>query len=143
MTGARIHFISQDLDFTLPDEDFTRQWLINCAKSEQCFIGTLNYIFCSDEYLIEKNNQYLNHDTYTDIITFDYSDGGVLGGDVLISIDRVKENASELSIEFDTELSRVMAHGLLHLAGYGDKSDEEATLMREKEGECLQRLKSI
>ena len=102
-------------------------------ENEQKMKGDITIIFCSDSYLLNMNQQYLQHDYYTDIITFDYSEGAVVSGDLFISIDRVKENAAELAISFRMELYRVIFHGLLHLAGYKDKSKEEEQLMRDKE----------
>jgi probable rRNA maturation factor len=101
----------------------------------------LNYIFCSDEYLHQMNLTYLNHDTLTDIITFDNSEAEqIIEGDIFISIDRVKENSEEFDVLFETELHRVLVHGLLHLFGYKDKSEREKVLMREKEEACLSLL---
>ena len=97
----------------------------------------MDYIFCTDEYLLELNQEYLKHDTFTDIITFDYTDGSAISGDIFISTDRVKENAKEFEEDVLNELRRVMSHGVLHLAGYGDKSKEESKLMREKEDEKI------
>ena len=100
-------------------------------------MGDINYIFCSDNYLHQINFQYLDHDTFTDIITFDQSDKDQIEGDIFISIDRVHENANERNISFVNELHRVMIHGILHLLGYNDKTPKEKQLMREKEDECL------
>ena len=95
------------------------------------------FIFCDDEYLLKINQDYLHHDTFTDIITFPYEDFNGIAGDVFISVERVKENAAEFEVDFDLELKRVMAHGVLHLLGFGDKSEEEASLMRLKEDEKI------
>ena len=100
---------------------------------EQKAIENLNFIFCSDAYLLEKNRQFLNHNTYTDIITFDYCKDQLIIGDVFISIERVKENAESFKVHFEKELDRVLIHGVLHLLGYKDKSDQEKIQMREKE----------
>ena len=100
-------------------------------------LGKLDYVFCDDEYLAEINLQYLNHDTYTDVITFDYSEGEEIVGDIFISIERVRENATEREIAFDEELRRVMAHGVLHLLGFNDEEDAERAAMRAKEDEVL------
>lgn len=113
------------------------QWLSNVASAESTIIDSLTYIFCSDEYLLDINMKYLGHDYYTDIITFPYKEGQHLESDMYISIDRVKENAEEYNELFDTELRRVMVHGLLHLIGYGDKTDGEIQTMRQKEEEYL------
>ena len=100
-------------------------------------IGYINFIYCSDEYLLEMNKKYLDHDYFTDVITFDYSEDKIVSGDIFISIDRVEANARDLAISFDEELNRVMIHGVLHLIGFNDKSDEEKQQMREKEDTCL------
>ena len=100
-------------------------------------VGNISYLFCDDEYLLGVNQQYLNHDTYTDIITFDYVAADLISGDIMISIDRVGENASQFEVPFELELRRVIIHGVLHLLGQGDKSDDEATEMRRQEEESL------
>jgi len=109
------------------------QWLLAVAEAENKTICKLTYIFCSDEYLLDINNKYLGHDFYTDIITFPYKEGHEIESDLFISVDRVRENAVEFNVTFDNELKRVMIHGLLHLMGYGDKSEDQISLMREKE----------
>ncbi|WP_394344899.1 rRNA maturation RNase YbeY [Vicingus serpentipes] len=130
---STISFFSEDIDFELIDESNYISWLQNVVESENKISGELSFVFCDDEYLHKINLQYLNHDTYTDIITFDYTESGVIAGDIFISIDRVKENALLYNKPFKNELSRVIVHGVLHLAGYKDKSEEESTLMRSKE----------
>ena len=100
-------------------------------------VGNINYLFCDDAYLLKINLQYLNHDTYTDIITFDYVHGSLVSGDILISIDRVEENARKYNVSFEQELHRVIIHGVLHLLGQGDKSEEEAQEMRRQETDAL------
>ena len=113
---------------------------MDCALilNEKHSLKTLNFIFCTDEYLHSINLQYLNHDTYTDIITFDNSEGdGLIEGDIFISIDRVKENANKFDVSLEKEIKRVMAHGVLHLCGYIDKTAGEAKQMRLKEDEAL------
>lgn len=133
-----IRFFTEDITYNLPQKQATRQWLKQQAKLEGYDLGELNYIFCSDEYLLDVNRQHLDHDYYTDIITFDNSEKeGKIDGDLFISIDRVTDNARQLNVPADTELRRVLAHGLLHLCGYGDKSEEEAKQMRRKEEEWL------
>lgn len=116
------------------------EWLSDVAAAEKTTINSLTYIFCSDEYLLDINIKYLGHDYYTDIITFPYQEGTSLESDMYISIDRVKENAEDYNEIFDTELRRVMVHGLLHLLGYGDKTDAEIQTMRQKEEEYLLRF---
>ena len=119
------------------DEKSIAQWLANCVQVNSYKIGELNFVFCDDEYLLELNQKYLDHDTFTDIITFDYSDSIGLSGDVYISIDRVQDNADTYEVSFFEELRRVIAHGVLHLMGYGDKSEGEKMEMRRKEDEFL------
>ncbi|WP_213521088.1 rRNA maturation RNase YbeY [Nonlabens sp.] len=121
-----------------PIEEWTyTRWLELVAESESKTIGEISYVFCSDEFLLKINQDYLNHDTFTDIITFDYCEEGLINGEIYISTDRVKENASSFGVSVINELHRVMAHGLLHLCGYGDKSEAEAQLMRDKENEKI------
>ncbi|PHR98874.1 MAG: rRNA maturation RNase YbeY [Leeuwenhoekiella sp.] len=131
-----IEFNSQN-DFVLKEETQVISWLEDIAKVEGYEIDDLGYVFCSDAYLLEINKQYLDHDTYTDIVTFDYSQKGILSGELYISTDRVRDNASEFDVSFETELRRVMAHGLLHMCGYGDKTEEQISVMRSKEEDCL------
>lgn len=119
--------------FKFVERTFFRQWLSALVESHHKKIGDINYIFCDDEYLLSINQQYLNHDTYTDIITFDYCEDDSLQGDIFISIERVRENAVMYHDSFENELHRVMAHGVLHLCGFKDKSEEEALAMRYQE----------
>lgn len=126
-----------ELDFSLDKETYYSDWLSRVIDSEDKSLGNLTYVFCTDEYLLNINQEYLNHDTFTDIITFDYCEGNEISGDIFISIDRVKENAAEYNVDFNEELHRVMSHGVLHLMGYKDKSDEDASLMRSKEEEKI------
>ena len=126
-----------ETDYQLVSEKSYSNWISKIVGTEDGEVVQLDYIFCDDAYLLEINNKYLEHDTYTDIITFDYTDGKNISGDVFISIDRVKENAKTFSVSFDTELRRVMAHGILHLLGYGDKREDEAVIMRAKEDEKM------
>lgn len=139
-----IHFFSEDLPFELTEKLRRKRWLKQLANSRGFVIRELNYVFCSDEYLYQMNVDYLNHDTYTDIITFDNSEKtGELEGDIFISVDRVRENANTLKEEETTELTRVLAHGLLHLMGHKDKTKKEASLMREKEEEAIELYRLI
>ncbi|SHI29974.1 rRNA maturation RNase YbeY [Arenibacter nanhaiticus] len=126
-----------ECEFSLPNGEQYADWLTEVVASENSSCGPLEYIFCDDEYLLKINQEYLAHDTYTDIITFQYSEGSSISGDIFISVERVRENAKEYGVDFDQELLRVMAHGVLHLLGYKDKSDREAALMREKENEKI------
>ena len=112
-------------------------WINRIIVSEGFSAGQIDYIFCSDDYLLELNKEYLNHDTFTDIITFDYRDGNTISGDIFISTDRVEDNAKKYDVAFSNELRRVMCHGVLHLAGFGDKSNKEKRIMREKEEEKI------
>lgn len=133
-----IHFFNEDLSFTPDKEDNTIAWLEQVLKQEGYKAENINYVFCSDNHLLKLNQQYLNHDTLTDIITFDHSDEKEnLEADIFISIDRVKENADALAKEFTDELHRVIIHGLLHLIGFKDKTEAEKQEMREKEDACL------
>ncbi|MGO4912411.1 rRNA maturation RNase YbeY [Leeuwenhoekiella sp. W20_SRS_FM14] len=127
-----IEFDSQN-DFSLDLEEQTRNWIKATALKESYGIEMLGYVFCSDEYLLQINEQFLKHDTFTDIVTFDYTDNKLLNGEMYISTDRVAENAETFGVSFNTELRRVMIHGLLHMCGYGDKTDEEKETMRAKE----------
>ena len=129
---ASILFHSE-CDFTLSKQDARSRWIINSIINESKIVGQLSFIFCEDEYLLEKNIQFLKHDTYTDIITFDYCEGDIISGDIFVSVERVTENADKFGVNFENELDRVIIHGVLHLAGYKDKSKEEANTMREKE----------
>ncbi len=133
-----IYFFSEDINFELKEKLIRKRWLKSIA-TKACFtIKELNYVFCSDEYLYRMNLEYLNHETYTDIITFDNSEKEFdLAGDIFISIDRVSENAKTHNQKVEAELNRVLAHGLLHLMGYKDKTKEEASLMRQKEEESI------
>ncbi|MDO6809144.1 rRNA maturation RNase YbeY [Zobellia galactanivorans] len=124
-------------DFSLENPEKYSRWLEQLIESEQGSLEQLDYIFCSDEELLDMNQKYLSHDTYTDILTFDYTEDEAIAGDIFISVDRVRDNAQDLNTEFEEELRRVMAHGVLHLFGYKDKTDEEASLMRTKEEEKM------
>jgi probable rRNA maturation factor len=117
--------------------EFLFAWFSNVCTVENKNLGDINVVFCSDEYLLEMNREHLNHDYYTDIITFDYSEVPLVSGDLFISVDRVKDNSKELSLPFEDELCRVCVHGLLHLCGYKDKSELDEKLMRSKEDEML------
>jgi probable rRNA maturation factor len=136
-----IYYFEEDINFNISNQNNITSWLSQIIMTEGFELEELNYIFCSDEYLHQMNLTYLNHDTLTDIITFDNSETGqIIEGDIFISIDRVKENSKEFNVLFETELHRVLVHGLLHLFGYKDKSEGEKTLMREKEEACLSLL---
>lgn len=133
-----IIFFNEDIDFKFQHKMLTKRWLKKVAETEGFKVNNLNYIFCTDEYLHKINVEYLAHDTYTDIITFDNSeDEYTIEGDIFVSIERVKENAQELSNAFDEEFKRVLVHGLLHLCGYNDHTDEEEAEMRVLESKYL------
>ncbi|MAT54889.1 MAG: rRNA maturation RNase YbeY [Saprospirales bacterium] len=133
-----ISYHYEEVDFTLSDENAESAWLMDLIEKEGCRLQLLNYIFCSDEFLHRINLEYLEHDTFTDIITFPYADPPVIEGDIFISVERVAENAKAFGVAFEVELARVMAHGVLHLCGYKDKSPEEQSMMRQKEDESLE-----
>lgn len=122
-----------ETDFKLENETKISEWISKAIISENCKEGELNYIFCSDDYLHKINVDFLNHDTLTDIISFDYSVGKELHGDIYISVERVEDNAKDFDVSFEDELARVMIHGILHYCGYKDKSEEDAKLMSSKE----------
>ena len=109
------------------------KWVKKIIRKEKKIVGDIVFVFCNDKYMLEKNIKFLNHDTLTDVITFDYCKGEIISGDIIISIDRVKENATIFNVSFSNELERVMAHGLLHLLGYKDKNKKDALIMRKKE----------
>ncbi|MFK2819072.1 rRNA maturation RNase YbeY [Flavobacteriaceae sp. LMIT009] len=131
-----------ETEFSLESKDIISTWISEVIINEDCKEGELNYIFCDDEYLHKLNIEFLDHDTLTDIISFDYSVGKELHGDVFISVDRVKDNAEDLDVNFNDELHRVMIHGVLHYCGYKDKSDEESKVMRAKEDFYLNKLET-
>jgi len=139
-----IHFFSEEIKFELPQKLKRKNWLKKIAASENFKLGELNYIFCSDEYLYQINVDYLAHHTYTDIITFDNSEvEGKIEGDIFISIDRLKENASKHQQLEEAELSRVISHGLFHLMGYKDKSKDQSKIMRSKEDFAINLFQNI
>ncbi|GIM56389.1 endoribonuclease YbeY [Capnocytophaga canimorsus] len=128
-----------ETEFELPEQETVFQaWIEKIIASEEKELGELNYIFCDDNYLHQINVQYLDHDTLTDIITFDYTEEQIISGDIFISVERVADNAKDFNVDFQAELLRVMAHGVLHLCGYKDKSDAESKQMRSKEEEKMQ-----
>lgn len=129
-----VNFFPEDIKFNLPNKLKRKSWIKALAKDEGFAIAELSYIFCSDEYLHKMNLEYLAHDTYTDIITFDNSEEeGIIEGDIFISIERVRENAKQLKLAEEIELSRVISHGLFHLMGYKDKTKIQKLEMRKME----------
>jgi rRNA maturation RNase YbeY len=138
--SSRIFFHREDVPYLLPKKRRIGAWLSAVAQEEGKRVGEVSYIFCSDNYLLSLNKQYLNADYFTDVITFDYCGEDLVSGDVFISVDRVKENAKLYGQAFFSEMLRVILHGILHLCGYKDKTKKEAEKMREKEDYYLQKF---
>jgi len=134
---GEINFFSEN-SFVLENEQEYRKWIERSIESENKFVGDISFIFCDDEYLHKINLEYLSHDTYTDIISFDNTLGNVLQGDIFISTDRVRENSQNFNADFDEELKRVLIHGVLHFCGFKDKTEREKELMRRKEEEKIE-----
>ncbi|MEJ8802591.1 rRNA maturation RNase YbeY [Pontibacter sp. H249] len=133
-----IEFFSEDVEFELKNPDQVAAWINDVIEEHNQELVSLTYVFCSDDYLHEMNVSYLDHDTLTDIITFDNADEeGIIEGDIFISIDRVRDNAKDLGTTFDNELHRVIIHGVLHLLGFKDKTEEQEELMRNQEDSSL------
>ena len=133
-----VRFFSENIEFTIPFPQKTIQWIQQTVSAESHELSSLNFIFCDDAYLHSINKQYLQHDDFTDVITFSYAENPHrIEGDIFISIDRVKENAAAFQTSFNDELHRVMIHGVLHLLGYNDKSESERQIMRKKENSYL------
>lgn len=132
-----ISFNNQSVFFKLKEKNKIKAWITSVTEKEKHKVGTINYIFCTDDELLEINIKHLNHKTLTDIITFDYTEGTKINSDIFISIERVLENAKKFKVSFEDELHRVMIHGILHLCGYKDKSKSDAELMRKKENGAL------
>lgn len=128
-----IQYCSEDISVPKFQKRKITRWIKETITSEEKTLGDISFIFCSDTYLLEVNKQYLNHDYFTDIITFDYVENGLISGDIFISCDRVKENAAEFNTGFENELFRIIIHGVLHLLGYKDKSKKDKLLMTSKE----------
>jgi len=124
---------NSNIDFKLKNKVKLKKWINNIIEKEGKKLNFVNFIFCDDNEMLEKNISYLNHMTYTDILTFDYTENNIISGDILISIDRITENAKTYNVTFKKELKRVIIHGILHLIGYKDKSKKEKKIMREKE----------
>lgn len=135
-----ICFFSENIDFDLDNKNQIKHWLNEIIQRRNFKTGTINFIFCNDAFLLDLNIKYLNHDTLTDIITFDYSQNSFLSGDIYISIERVKENADLFKKTFLEELHRVMVHGILHLCGLKDKTEDQSKEMRNAEDESLAEL---
>jgi rRNA maturation RNase YbeY len=133
---TKINFYSEN-EFILEETDRYAKWIEQVIASEKMKLEEINYIFCDDEYLLKLNVKFLDHDTYTDIISFNNSVGRILEGDIFISTERVEENAVTFNVDFKEELRRVLSHGILHLCGYNDKTEEESLIMRDKEEEKM------
>ncbi len=128
-----IRFNIEDVSLKLMQRTALKQWIKSVVEAERKKVGEVNFIFCSDEYLLSINKEFLSHDYYTDVISFDYTEGDCIGGDIFISVDTVRANAITYKEDFNAELQRVMVHGILHFCGYGDASDSEKGVMKEKE----------
>ncbi|MBD0831242.1 rRNA maturation RNase YbeY [Aestuariibaculum sediminum] len=129
-----------ETDFKIDNEDQITNWIVTVIETEGFKLEEINYVFCDDDYLYKLNVEFLDHETLTDIISFDYTVGKLIQGDIFISVERVKENAQDFNVPFNKELQRVIVHGVLHYCGYKDKSTSEAKLMREKEDYYLEQL---
>ena len=134
-----IRYFTEDIDFAFKGKSVHNAWLKAVSEEEGRHPGQISVIFCSDPYLLEINRKYLGHDYYTDIITFDYSEGDTISGDLFISVDTVRSNAEYYSADFKDELDRVIVHGVLHLIGYDDHTDEQSAEMRARENHYLER----
>lgn len=134
---------SIETKYSLKNRMLLKRWVKAVLENKGKKLGNLYFILCDDDFLLKINRQFLKHDYYTDIITFDYTEDGIIAGDLFISIDRVRDNAAALQVSEHEELMRVMIHGVLHLLGLKDKSDEEAKQMRKAEEECLELLKEM
>ena len=132
-----ISYFFEDTDFQFKNKTLNNRWLKLVAESEIRRIGQISIIFCSDNYILDVNQQYLQHDYFTDIITFDYCEGDMISGDLFISVETVRENSLEYGTEFSEELNRVIVHGILHLIGYDDHNDDDIAMMRKKENYYL------
>lgn len=136
-----VNFINADSPFRLKNKRKIKAWILSEIKLQNYVPGDINIIFCTDEYLLEVNKKYLRHDYYTDIITFPNQENeNKVGGDLMISVDRIKENSTDFGVAFEEELHRVIIHGILHLLGIGDKSEQEIKTMRNAENESLNRF---
>lgn len=138
-----VTYSTEGISFNFKGRRANNSWLKYVAESEFTRLGPVSIVFCSDDYLLEINKKFLKHDYYTDVITFDYSEGKAISGDIMISIDSVRQNASYYKVDFDTELNRVMVHGLLHLIGYDDHEEEDITVMRGKENYYISKKKEL
>ena len=135
-----VHYHNEEVSFSFNNKREVSLWLKSVVSSFQKELGVINVIFCNDQYLLKINQTYLNHDYFTDIITFNYNENNLISGDLFISIDRVKENAINQKMEFNVEIHRVIVHGVLHLCGLNDQSKQEKEIMRGRENLFLQKL---
>jgi rRNA maturation RNase YbeY len=138
-----VKFFSEDISFNLKNKKQVISWINDSIRKEKRILGDINIIFTSDKYLLRINKQYLNHNYFTDIVTFNYCEKDIINGDIFISIETVKNNSLRFDVNFSVELDRVIIHGILHLIGYDDQNDEEKVIMREKENYYLDRLKNL
>jgi len=138
-----VSFYAPTIGFAPKHKTLLRSWIKQITESEKKKLGQISYVFLSDEELLKINIEHLNHNTYTDIITFDYTEDGKIASDIFISVERVRENAEKFNTGFENELHRVMIHGILHLCGYKDKSKEQSELMRKKENSALRKLEAL
>ena len=136
-------FFTEETKFQLKERIHIKNWINETIIQENSNPGIINFIFTSDKYLLEINKQYLSHNYFTDIITFNYCEQNIINGDIYISISTVKNNSRQFNVTFIEELHRVMIHGILHLLGYNDKTDEEKAKMREKENQYLEKVKKL
>ncbi|HJJ47255.1 MAG TPA: rRNA maturation RNase YbeY, partial [Methanocorpusculum sp.] len=135
---AMIRFFTENISFDFKPKAFTKRWLKSVALAEDRTIGDISVIFCSDDYLLDINRKFIGHDYYTDIITFDYCEDKRLSGDLFISVDSVRDNSQHFNTGFEEELNRVIVHGVLHLIGYDDHTEEDQKMMRSKENTYLE-----
>lgn len=138
-----IAYYSEDIEMPVLDMETTSKWIRAVAKTYEKRVGDISYIFCSDEKILEVNKQYLQHDYYTDIITFDYTSGNRIGGDIFISLDTVRTNSETFKTEYDEEFKRTIIHGILHLCGINDKGPGEREIMEANENKALELLKTL
>lgn len=138
-----ISYFSEDIAFNLKGKLLNNKWLKMVIESEIKKTGDISIIFCSDRYILDVNMKYLQHDYFTDIITFDYCEGNSISGDLFVSIDSVRENAIHFGVDFETELDRVMVHGVLHLIGYDDHNEKDIAVMRQKENYYIEMKKAL
>jgi len=138
-----IFFSSADVNLSISHEQELKSWIKDIITLHGKKMGKISYLFCSDDYLYDYNMEFLSHDTYTDIITFDYVKGDIVSGDIIISVDRVGDNAKKFGSSFEMEFCRVVIHGVLHLLGFKDKTDHDATIMRQMEEDSISRFSSL